>query len=73
LTVNQEKRPLSLLQVLGSVLSSFFGVQKNAVRERDFSRGRPRDFVIAGVLLTLVFVLLVWGLVQLVVRLAGTG
>jgi uncharacterized membrane protein YhdT len=71
--VNQEKRPLSLLQVLGSVLSSFFGVQKNAVRERDFSRGRPRDFVIAGVLLTLVFVLLVWGLVQLVVRLAGPG
>jgi uncharacterized membrane protein YhdT len=73
LTVNQEKRPLSLLQVLGSVLSSFFGVQKNAVRERDFSRGRPRDFVIAGVLLTLVFVLLVWGLVQLVVQLAGPG
>jgi uncharacterized membrane protein YhdT len=71
--MNRDKQPLSLSQVLGSVLSSFLGVQKNAVRERDFSRGRPRDFVIAGVLLTLVFVLLVWGLVQLVVRLAGPG
>jgi len=69
--MNQEKPPLSLLQVLGSVLASFFGVQKDAVRERDFSRGRPRDFVIAGVLLTAVFVLVVWGVVQLVLRLAA--
>jgi len=69
--MNQEKPPLSLLQVLGSVLASFFGVQKDAVRERDFSRGRPRDFVIAGVLLTAVFVLVVWGVVQVVLRLAA--
>jgi hypothetical protein len=71
--MNRDKQPLSLPQVLGSVLSSFFGVQKSAVRERDFSRGRPRDFVIAGVLLTAVFVALVWGVVQLVLRLAAPG
>lgn len=61
---------LSLLQVAGSVISSFVGVQKNANRERDFKRGRARDFIIVGVVLTLLFILAVWGVVQLVMRVA---
>lgn len=66
-----EKEPkLSLLQVMGSVLSSFIGVQKNATRERDFKRGRARDFILVGVLLTAAFVLAVWGVVKLVMSLA---
>jgi hypothetical protein len=68
MTDKQEK--LGLLQVLGSVLSSFFGVQKNENRERDFKHGRARDFILVGVLLTAAFVLLVVGVVQLVMRLA---
>lgn len=67
----QEK--LSFLQVAGSVLASFFGVQKHANRERDFSRGRARDFILVGALFTLLFILAVWGVVQLVVRVAATG
>lgn len=67
----QEK--LSFLQVAGSVLASFFGVQKHANRERDFSRGRARDFILVGALFTLLFILAVWGVVQLVVRVATTG
>ena len=47
----EEQRKLSFLQVLGSVMSSFLGVQKNATRERDFKRGRARDFILVGVLL----------------------
>jgi hypothetical protein len=61
---------LTLAQVFGSVLSSFFGVQKNATRERDFRHGRARDFIIVGVTLTLLFILTVWGVVQLVMRFA---
>ena len=61
---------LSFLQVLGSVMSSFFGVQRNDTRERDFKHGRARDFIVVGALLTLLFVLAVWGVVQLVVGLA---
>ena len=61
---------LSFLQVLGSVLSSFLGVQKNKTRERDFTYGRPRDFILVGILLTLVFILVVWGVVKLVTSLA---
>jgi len=65
----QEK--LGLRQVLGSVLSSFIGVQKNDNRERDFEHGRARDFILIGVLVTAAFVLLVVGVVQLVTRLAA--
>lgn len=65
-----DRRPLSFLQVLGSVLSSFLGVQKNATRERDFTQGRARDFILVGIVLTVVFILAVWGVVQLVMHVA---
>jgi hypothetical protein len=63
-------RRLGFFEVLGSVLASFFGVQNNETRERDFKHGRARDFILVGVLLTGIFILLVWGIVQLVMRLA---
>ncbi|MCB1774717.1 MAG: DUF2970 domain-containing protein [Gammaproteobacteria bacterium] len=65
-----EQGKLKFHQVLQSVLSSFIGVQKNENRERDFRQGRPRDFIFVGLLVTAVFVLLVVGVVQLVMRLA---
>lgn len=68
--MTQDKGSLGLLQVFKSVASSFLGVQNNVTRERDFSRGRARDFVLVGVLLTLVFILCVYGLVKLVMSLA---
>ena len=66
----EQRDRLSILQVLGSVAASFFGVQNDARRRRDFSRGRPRDFIVAGILLTLLFVGLVYGIVRLVMALA---
>ena len=71
--MSDENQKLSFLQVLGSVVSSFFGVQKNATRERAFKRGRARDFIFVGILLTLVFILAVWGVVQLVMSVAVKG
>jgi hypothetical protein len=68
--MGERPEKLSFLQVLGSVLASFAGVQSTEKRERDFRLGRPRDFILVGLLLTLVFILLVWGVVQLVMRLA---
>lgn len=68
-----EEKKLSILQVLGSVMSSFIGVQKNVTRERDFRHGRARDFIIVGILLTVLFILAVWGVVQLVVGVATKG
>lgn len=69
--MTDEDRKLTFFQVLGSVVSSFFGVQKDATRERDFSRGRARDFILVGILLTVLFVLAVWGVVQLVIGIAA--
>jgi len=61
----------SLLSVLGSVLASMFGVQSNRRREEDFTHGKPSQYVVIGLLVTLVFMLTVWGVVSLVMRLAG--
>ena len=71
--MSEEQRKLSFWQVLGSVTSSFLGVQKNERRERDFRHGRARDFIIVGILLTIAFILTVWGVVQLVMRVATNG
>ncbi len=49
-----------------SVMAAFLGVQSNANRERDFEHGRFSVLVVAGLLMTLIFLLSVYGLVQLV-------
>ena len=67
----QEGRSPSLLSVLGSVLASMFGVQSSRKREEDFTHGKPSQYVIIGLLVTVLFVLTVWGVVSLVMKLAG--
>jgi hypothetical protein len=51
------------------VLAAFFGVQSSRNRERDFSRGSARTFIIAGLIGTAIFI----GTVILVVRLVLSG
>jgi len=67
----QEGRAPSLLSVLGSVLASMFGVQSSRKREADFTHGKPSQYVIIGLLVTVLFVLTVWGVVSLVMKLSG--
>jgi hypothetical protein len=67
----ESKTKVGFLQVASSVLASFFGIQSNERRERDFTHGRARDFILVGVVLTAVFILVVWGVVKLVMHLAG--
>ena len=66
----ENKRP-NAIQIILSVLASFFGVQSSKNRQRDFSHGKPIHFIITGLLLTVAFVLLVWGVVNLVLSSAG--
>jgi hypothetical protein len=61
----------STLSVLGSVLSSFMGVQSNSKREEDFTHGKPSQYIVIGLVVTVVFVLAVWGVVKLVMKFAG--
>lgn len=48
---------------VASVAASFFGVQSQKNRERDFTQGKASHFIIIGVVMT---VLLVVGLVMIV-------
>ncbi len=64
-------KPPSLLDTIFSVLASFFGVQSQKNRVRDFSSGKPIVFIVVAIVLTLVFVLTLWGIVQLMLKNAG--
>ncbi|MDV7212801.1 DUF2970 domain-containing protein [Azotobacter beijerinckii] len=67
---DRDDKPLTWRQMLHSVLAAALGVQSGKNRTRDFSRGKPSHFVLLGVLFTLLFVLLLFGIVKLVLHLA---
>jgi hypothetical protein len=54
------------LRAFASVFAAFLGVQSDENRERDFQQGRFSVFVVAGIALTLGFLLTVYALVQVV-------
>ena len=64
-------RAPSFIDVLGSVLASMFGVQSNRKREEDFTHGKPSQYIIIGLIVTVVFMLTIWSVVSLVMKLAG--
>lgn len=64
-------KPLTFRQMAQSVVSAAFGVQSAKNRERDFSSGKPSHFIAVGLLFTLTFILVIFGIVQLVLHLAG--
>lgn len=65
------EQPMRLRDTLQSVAAAALGVQSNRARERDFSRGKPSHFIALGIAFTLIFVLVVFGVVKLVLHLAG--
>jgi len=63
LSAREEK--IKLVDVVKSVAAAFFGVQSNRNRERDFKHGRPIHYIAIGAAATVVFVLVMWGVVKL--------
>ena len=59
------------LDVVFSVLASFFGVQSARNQERDFRHGRAAHFIIVGLGLTLLLIFGIWLAVKLALRAAG--
>ena len=53
-------------EVLKSVLASFFGVQSERNRKRDFEHGSPGQFILIGLILTVVFILILYLLVKVI-------
>lgn len=69
----QQDRTPGFRQVLGSVLAAFFGVQSEKNRARDFTHGRPMHYILTGLIMTVVVVLVLWGVVRLVLHTAGAA
>jgi hypothetical protein len=65
-------KPPTFWQMLHSVLAAALGVQSGKNRARDFTHGKASHFIALGVLFTLVFVLVLIGLVQLAVHLTAS-
>lgn len=61
----------SIPQVIGSALSAAFGVQSEKNRIRDFKGGSPRQFIVAGVIATILFIVTIYTIVRLVLAFAG--
>lgn len=68
--MSQEPEP-GLLQAIGSAVAAAFGVQSARNRQRDFKHGKARNFIIAGVLFTAVFILALVLIVKLILRQSG--
>jgi hypothetical protein len=58
----------NLLQVVSSVLAAAFGVQSTANRERDFTHGSAKVYIVAGIIFTALFVFLVLTVVRFVIK-----
>lgn len=64
-----EEKPLTFLEILSSVFAAAIGVQSKEKRARDFSRGKPIQFIMAGVVFAGIFVLVLVVAVRLVLSL----
>lgn len=71
--VESTKPSVGVFSIIFSVLASFFGVQNEANRKRDFEGGNIWHFIAAGIVLTLVFMLVVWGAVQYMLATSPSG
>ena len=58
---------LTLMQVTGSVLAAGFGVQSKENKQRDFTRGKPLQFIAAGLIFTLGLLAVLATVVSLVI------
>ncbi|MDT8388206.1 MAG: DUF2970 domain-containing protein [Thiogranum sp.] len=67
------QRKQSLFSVFRSVAASMFGVQSSSKHQEDFGHGKASTYIAVGLISTIVFVFMLWGLVQLVVRLTQPG
>ncbi len=70
--MSQQEKPSplrgqSLFSVVSSVFSSMFGVQSSKKHREDFRQGKVSTYLAVGAIATLLFILTIWGVVQLVV------
>ena len=62
---------LSVWQVIKSTLAAAFGVQTEAARQRDFTQGSAATFILAGLVFTGAFVLILVVIVAVILNQVG--
>ncbi len=66
----EHTKPLSLREVVGSIMAGLLGVQSSRNHARDFARGTAGQYIVVGLIATIVLVLLMYLTVKLILRLA---
>ena len=59
---------MEFLRAIKSVMAAMIGVQKKKNLEEDFSKTTAMPFIVAGILMTLVFILAVWAVVNIALK-----
>ena len=67
----EEKKAPGLLDVARSVLWAMLGVQKHKNYERDFTKGKPWQYVVVGLVAVTIFILTIVVVVKIVLLSAG--
>ncbi len=68
----KKKSGITPLSFIGSLFAGWFGVQSEATRPRDFEHGKFSHFIIGGIIFAILFVLVVFMIVQIVLKTAGS-
>lgn len=66
----KQNQPLSLREVVGSIMAALLGVQNSRNHARDFARGKARQYIVVGLIATILFVNMVYFAVKLILHLA---
>ena len=64
-------RQQGFLQTLLSTCAAAFGVQTQKNHERDFTQGNIKSYIAAGIVFTVIFVVLIFAGVRLVLKVSG--
>jgi hypothetical protein len=56
---------MEFLRAIKSVMLAMIGVQKSKNLKEDFSKKSAMPFIVAGIIMTLVFILSIWAVVNI--------
>jgi len=70
---SQNKKQLTLVEVMQSIMAAAFGVQSSRKRDLDITHGKPSTFILAGLIFVLLFILILVGLVKIILTLFASG
>ncbi len=68
---NKQEESLALWEVFQGVFAMLIGIQGEANRERQFKYGKLHQFIIVGIIMTIIFVFHIIFLVKLALSWAG--